>query len=74
VKLARTGGVVISGDLSHHTEERTLDRIPAEERATATPASRWKIETFLARKHAQLWIGHSTAFFRNAVRAPRWYD
>jgi glyoxylase-like metal-dependent hydrolase (beta-lactamase superfamily II) len=74
VKLARTGGVVVSGDLYHHDEERTLDRMPAEERATATPASRRKIETFLARKHAQLWIGHSTAFFRNAVKAPRWYD
>jgi glyoxylase-like metal-dependent hydrolase (beta-lactamase superfamily II) len=74
VKLARTGGVVVSGDLYHHDEERTLDRMPAEERATATPASRRKIETFLARKHAQLWIGHSTTFFRNAVKSPRWYD
>jgi N-acyl homoserine lactone hydrolase len=74
VKLARTGSVVISGDLYHHDEERTLDRMPAEERTTATPASRRKIETVLARKHAQLWIGHSTVFFRNAVKAPRWYD
>lgn len=74
VKLAKTGGVVISGDLYHHDEERTLDRMPAEERTTATPTSRRKIETVLARKHAQLWIGHSTAFFRNAVKAPRWYD
>ena len=74
VKLTKTGGVVISGDLFHHDEERTLDRMPAEERATATPASRRKIETVLARKHAQLWIGHSTAFFRSAVKSPRWYD
>jgi glyoxylase-like metal-dependent hydrolase (beta-lactamase superfamily II) len=74
VQLAKTGGVVISGDLYHHVEERTLDRMPAEERKTATPASRRKIETVLARKHAQLWIGHSTAFFRNAVKAPRWYE
>ena len=74
VQLARTGGVVISGDLYHHDEERTLVRMPADERKTGTPASRRKIETVLARKHAQLWIGHSTAFFRNAVKAPRWYD
>jgi len=74
VKLAKTGGVVISGDLYHHDEERTLDRMPADERKTATPASRRKIETVLARKHAKLWIGHSTAFFKNAVKAPRWYD
>ena len=74
VKLAKTGAVVISGDLYHHDEERTLDRMPADERKTATPASRRKIETVLARKHATLWIGHSTAFFRTAVKAPRWYD
>ena len=74
VKLARTGGVVISGDLYHHDEERTLDRMPADERTKATPASRRMIETVLARKHAQLWIGHSASFFRNAVKAPRWYD
>ena len=74
VKLARTGGVVISGDLYHHDEERTLDRMPAEERKTTTPDSRRKIEKVLAGKHAQLWIGHSTAFFRDAVKAPRRYE
>ena len=74
VKLARTGGVVISGDLYHHDEERTLDRMPAEERTSGTPESRRKIETVLSRKKARLWIGHSTAFFREAVKAPRWYE
>lgn len=74
VKLARTGGVVISGDLYHHDEERTLDRMPAEERKTATPDSRRKIEKILTQKRARLWIGHSTAFFRDAVKAPRWYE
>ncbi|HEY3585589.1 MAG TPA: N-acyl homoserine lactonase family protein [Myxococcaceae bacterium] len=74
VKLAKTGGVVISGDLYHHDDERTLDRMPADERKKATPASRRKIETVLVHKHAQLWIGHSTTFFRNAVKAPSWYD
>jgi glyoxylase-like metal-dependent hydrolase (beta-lactamase superfamily II) len=28
VKLARTGGVVLAGDLYHYPEERTLDRVP----------------------------------------------
>ena len=28
VKLAKTGGVVLSGDLYHYPEERTLNRIP----------------------------------------------
>ncbi len=74
VKLARTGGVVLAGDLYHYAEERTLHRMPKEEQAAGTPASRELIDRFLTQKHAQLWIGHSTAFFKNAIKAPGWYD
>lgn len=74
VKLARTGGVVLSGDLYHYAEERTLKRMPPEEKPLGTPASRARIEKFLEDKHAQLWIGHSTAFMRNALKSPAWYD
>jgi glyoxylase-like metal-dependent hydrolase (beta-lactamase superfamily II) len=74
VKLAKTGGVVIAGDLYHYAEERTLRRMPPEEEVTATPASRAMIEQFLVQKKAQLWIGHSIAFFRNAEKSPGWYE
>lgn len=74
VKLARTGGVVLSGDLYHYAEERTLHRMPKEEESTATPASRALIERFLKEKNAQLWIGHSTTFFKKAIKSPGWYD
>jgi N-acyl homoserine lactone hydrolase len=74
VKLARTGGVVISGDLYHYAEERTLHRMPKEEESTGTPASREMLERFLKDKNAQLWIGHSTTFFKNAIKSPGWYD
>ncbi len=74
VKLARTGGVVISGDLWHYAEERTLRRMPKEEETTGTAQSREMIERFLKEKNAQLWICHSTAFFRNAIKSPGWYD
>jgi len=74
VRLARTGGVVLSGDLWHYAEERALHRMPKEEEATGTPASRDMIERFLKEKNAQLWIGHSTGFFRNAIKSPGWYD
>ena len=66
VKLVHTGGVVIAGDLYHYAEERTLRRMPKEEETTGTPASRDMIERFLKEKNAQLWIGHSTVFFKNA--------
>jgi hypothetical protein len=41
---------------------------------TATPASRAKIEDFVAKKRAQLWIGHGTSFFRDAIKSPGWYE
>lgn len=74
VKLAKTGGIVISGDLYHYAEERSLNRMPKEEEKTGTPASRALIERSLKEKNAQLWIGHSTAFFRDAIKSPGWYD
>jgi N-acyl homoserine lactone hydrolase len=74
VRLAHTGNVVLSGDLYHYPEERTLQRMPDSEKPTAGPASRAAMESFLVENHAQLWIGHSTAWFRDAVKAPRWYE
>jgi len=74
VKLARTGGVVLSGDLWHYAEERTLHRMPKEEETTGTPQSRESMERFLKETHAQLWIGHSTTVFRDLVKSPGWYD
>jgi len=74
VNLARAGGVVLSGDLYHYAEERRLHRMPKEEESTGTPASREMIEHFLKEKNAQLWIGHSTTFFKNAIKSPGWYD
>jgi N-acyl homoserine lactone hydrolase len=74
VKLAHAGGVVIAGDLYHYPEERSLNRMPPRELKTETPASRAAIEAFLRETHSQLWIGHSTAFFRDARKSPAWYD
>lgn len=74
LKLAHTGGVVISGDLYHYTAERRLGRVPPREQTTETPASRKKIEDFLTRTHSQLWIGHAIDWYQNAVKAPGWYD
>lgn len=74
VKLAKTGGVVVSGDLYHYTAEKTLDRMPEREKTTGTPASRKKIDDFLARTHSQLWIGHAIDWYRDALKAPAWYE
>ena len=74
VKLAHTGGVVISGDLYHYTAERTLNRVPPREQSLETPASRKKVEEFLRRTNSQLWIGHAIDWYQGAVKAPGWYD
>jgi glyoxylase-like metal-dependent hydrolase (beta-lactamase superfamily II) len=74
VKLAKTGGVLIAGDLYHYPEERTLHRMPTREQTTATPASRAMIEQFLNEHKAQLWIGHSIIFFKDAIKSPGWYE
>src|SRR5207237_6400098 len=47
VKLPRTGGVVLTGDLYHYAEERSLNRLPTTENdENATRASRAAIEAF----------------------------
>jgi len=74
VKLAHTGGVVVSGDLYHYTAERTSGGMSKREETLETPASRKKIEEFLARTRSQLWIGHAIDWYRNAIKAPGYYD
>jgi glyoxylase-like metal-dependent hydrolase (beta-lactamase superfamily II) len=74
VKLARTGGVVVTGDLYHYTAERTKGLMPPREQTLETPASRKKVEEFLTRTHSQLFMGHAIDWYQNAVKAPGWYD
>jgi len=74
VKLARTGGVVVSGDLYHYTAERKLGKMPPREQTLGTSESRKKVDEFLARTHSQLWLSHTIDWYRDAVKAPGWYD
>jgi N-acyl homoserine lactone hydrolase len=75
VKLAKTGPVVLSGDLYHYPAERTLNRLPTfEVSEEETKAARAELETFLKRTGAQLWIQHDLAAFRKVKLAPAYYD
>jgi N-acyl homoserine lactone hydrolase len=75
VKLAKTGGVVLSGDLYHYPEERTLNRLPTFEfNADQTRASREALETFLNRTGAQLWIQHDVTAMARIRKSPNFYD
>lgn len=75
VKLAKTGPVVLSGDLYHYPEERTLKRVPTTEFDGAqTAASRARIEKFLTDNRAQLWIEHDFTANAKLKKSPQFYD
>ena len=75
VKLAKTGGVLLSGDLYHYPEERTLGRVPTFEfNKDQTVAARAVVETFLKNSGAELWIQHDFAATAKLRKAPQYYD
>jgi glyoxylase-like metal-dependent hydrolase (beta-lactamase superfamily II) len=75
VKLARTGPVVLSGDLYHYPEERALKRLPTTEfNVQQTAASRAAVESFLTQSKAQLWIEHDFTANAKLKKSPAFYD
>jgi glyoxylase-like metal-dependent hydrolase (beta-lactamase superfamily II) len=75
VRLARTGGVVLSGDLYHYPQERTLGRLPVFEfNADQTRAARQSVEAFLEKTRAQLWIQHDFQADAKLKKAPAFYE
>jgi len=75
VRLAKTGSVVLSGDLYHYPEERTLNRLPTFEfNVDQTRESRAALEAFLKTSGAQLWIQHDLAAMAKVRKAPAYYD
>jgi N-acyl homoserine lactone hydrolase len=75
LKLAKTGPVVLSGDLYHYPEERRLKKVPTTEFNTPqTIASRAAVEEFLKTTHAQLWIQHDFTANAKLKKAPEFYE
>ena len=75
VKLPHTGGVVLSGDLYHFPEARTLKRVTVFDfDQSQTPVSREAIELFLTKTGAQLWIQHDDIGNRRLKKAPDYYE
>jgi N-acyl homoserine lactone hydrolase len=75
LKLKKTGPVVLSGDLYHYPEERTLNRLPvAEFNKEQTAASRAELERFLKKTGAQLWIEHDIIGNAKLKKAPAFYE
>jgi len=75
LKLKKTGPIVLSGDLYHYPEERTLGRLPvAEFNRDQTAASRAELEIFLRKTGAKLWIEHDIIGNAKLKKAPDFYE
>jgi N-acyl homoserine lactone hydrolase len=75
LKLAKTGPIVLSGDLYHYPEERTLNRFPIHEfNKDQTAASRAVIEAYLKKTGAQLWIEHDFTANAKLRKSPGFYE
>ena len=75
VKLAKTGNVVLSGDLYHYPEARQLKRVPTFDfDPEQSRRSRDMIEEFLNKTGAQIWIQHDFIANARLRKAPEFYD
>jgi N-acyl homoserine lactone hydrolase len=75
VKLAQTGPVVLSGDLYHYPEERTLDRLPIFEfNKDQTRATRAAVDRYLKETGAQFWIQHDFSANAKLKKSPAYYQ
>ena len=75
LKLAKTGPVLVAGDLYHYNEERNTDHVPSfEYNKEQSLASRAKIEEFLKTSGAQLWIEHDFAANAKLKKSPAYYE
>jgi N-acyl homoserine lactone hydrolase len=75
LKFANTGPVVLSGDLYHYPEERSLGLVPGfDVNPDQTRKSRAGLEVFLKKSGAQLWIQHSPASNAKLKKPPQYYE
>lgn len=75
LKLAKTGGVVLSGDLYHYPQMRALERVATFDfDQEQTRSSRADIEAFLKKTGATLWIQHDFTANAKLKKAPDYYE
>ena len=75
LKLAKTGPVVLSGDLYHYPEEMTLKKVPSFDfDKDETAKSRAALEAFVKKTGAELWIQHDAIAGAKRKIAPAYYE
>jgi glyoxylase-like metal-dependent hydrolase (beta-lactamase superfamily II) len=74
LKLAKTGPIVLTGDLYHYAAERTLGKIPNNDNRAQTEQSRRAIEELVKKTGAQLWIQHDILTNATLKKSPQYYE
>jgi N-acyl homoserine lactone hydrolase len=76
LRLARTGRVMLGGDLYHYPPERALHRTPPDNEfnVQASAGSRVTIEEYLARTKTAIWIQHDFGANAKLRKSPAFYE
>jgi len=75
VKLARTGPILLAGDLYHYPEEIATGKTPTFEFDAAISAkSRAAMQAFVKQTGAKLWIEHDKPTHANLPKSPKYLD
>ncbi len=75
LKLAKTGNVMLAGDLYHYPEERKVNNVPTFEFSKEQSlASRAMIEDYVKKTNTQLWIEHDFAANAKLKKSPDYYE
>jgi len=76
LNLAKTGRIMIAGDLYHYPQERTLHRPPpdTEFNVQQSAASRAMIEEYLKKTKTEIWIEHDFVANAKLKKPPAFYD
>ncbi len=74
--LAKTGRVMVAGDLYHYEPERTFKRRPPDNEFNVeqSAASRAMIEAYLANTHTAIWIQHDYRANAKLKKSPAFYE
>ena len=74
--LAKTGRVIVAGDLYHYAPERTFKRRPPDNEFSVeqSSASRARIEEYVAKTHAEVWIQHDYRANAKLKKSPAYYE
>jgi glyoxylase-like metal-dependent hydrolase (beta-lactamase superfamily II) len=76
LNLAKSGRIMVAGDLYHYPQERALRRpVPDTEfNVQEATASRVMIEEYLKRTNAEIWIEHDLVANAKLRKAPAFYE